>query len=202
MFAGKISWKIKCLWGLLVCPNLIADTVNATHHEGRTSGFFVEKKKSLSSFDFSFLPNGCVAPSCGSLRNCTLWTRPEYVFMLRLSAGDGQGDGDVPAQRCGPSVWCRLTVGRPSGLLQPHHPRYAITHTHSHIQWQVSGKDAWCVFSLFFNQATQSVWSTWSPSTSLCSCWAEEDTPSATWPAAGPTRPPWPWTRTSLMVKL
>lgn len=81
-------------------------------------------------------------------------------------------------------------------------PSAVRKHRHTHTQWEVSRNNAWCVISLFFNQATQSVWSTWSPSTSLCSCWVEEDTPSVTWPAAGPTRPLWPWTRTSLMVKL
>lgn len=41
------------------------------------------------------------------------------------------------------------------------------------------------------------VWSTWKVSTSPCWCSAVAGTPSATWPAAGRTRPRWPWTAPS-----
>lgn len=40
-------------------------------------------------------------------------------------------------------------------------------------------------------------WNTWKASTCPCWCSEVEATPSATWPAAGPTRRRWPWTAPS-----
>lgn len=147
MFAGKISWKIKCLWGLLVFLNLIVYTVNATHHDGHSLDFlcvFKWKKKTTSLLLIEIF-SMAVWHHLVTVWGTAHWVYFHAVVVCRWwprwwrCTSPALWSFSVVQTHCQETAWAASTS-----------PSAVRAHTHTHTR-EVSWNSAWCVISLFFN---------------------------------------------------